>query len=367
MGSYMKPENLAICVDRYLPNSETFIFDRIRSFKHFNPVVICRKDDYAAQFQWPYIFSYLRRKNKYNTYKKYVTSLIQENRISLLQVHHSVNAFPLIRVAKKTRVPLITFFHGTDIYFFRGIFFRLRLKNLFHQGDYFVVNSDDMKKNIIKMGCNPSKIFTNTAGIDSNKFIPKDWSASISATFRMVMVGRFIEVKGLLYGIKAFKIFFDKHKTGSLTIIGDGELRKEYEKEAEGYPIVFMGMQPHQIVAEEIRKSDLVLIPSVFTKKGIPDSCNNVVKEAMACAVPVIASRIAAIPEMVVNKETGLLFEEKNHTELALHIEFFFKNQPKLSEFGKKSYERFIKNYTLDAQMKRLEELYVKIIRQYRI
>ena len=60
----------------------------------------------------------------------------------------------------------------------------------------------------------------------------------------------------------------------------------------------------------------------------------NVVKEAMACGVPVIATNISGIPELIKHRETGLLFEPGDTDTLTKHMRFAIDNPEKMKEMG---------------------------------
>lgn len=78
--------------------------------------------------------------------------------------------------------------------------------------------------------------------------------------------------------------------------------------------------------------------------------------------VPVIATRVGAIPEMVINGETGLLVESNNNElELAKAIETLLNNDALRSNFSRKARE-FAKNFTVERSVEKLERLYYDIL-----
>lgn len=356
-------QNIAVYVNRYLPPTETFIYNRIKNFTRFNPQVICHQLDYPDYFHLDRIHAYTREKRTFQTLRHYIYQTLKKNNIRLLHVHFSVNGFVCLGPARKAGIPLVTFFHGSDVYLFKDIFFKLRLRHLLRTGDYFVVPCQDMKNNLLKMGGIESRIKVIYEGIDLKQFQIADWAhRDAQQTYTLLMIGRLIDVKGFIYGIEAFKLFYDKHKTGILNIIGDGELKPQLQQAAAEYPINFLGFLSQDEVARHVRASDLVVVPSIFSKYGNPDNCPTTVKEAMACSVPVIGSRLAGIPEMICDEVNGLLFEQKNIPQIAQDMEYFFLNPDTRMRYGKEGRRIAIEKFEVHKQMRILETLYEDIL-----
>lgn len=145
-------KNITVFVDAFLPSSETFIYNRIAGFKLFKPHVLCKKVIENSDFQYHPIHCAQKEKSIFQTSAAYYNRVIRDNKISLIQAHYSINGFTMLPIAKKNCIPLITFFHGTDIYYFKDPIFKLRFRNLLKNGDYFVVPSEETRQNVIQMG-----------------------------------------------------------------------------------------------------------------------------------------------------------------------------------------------------------------------
>ncbi len=117
------------------------------------------------------------------------------------------------------------------------------------------------------------------------------------------MVGRFVEQKGFLYGIQGMAPLIDRIEHLHLLIAGDGDLRDELEAEARQLGIQdrvhFLGWRTD--IPRVMASLDIFLMPSLWEGFGM------VLLEAMSKRVPVVASDVSAIPEIVVDGETGLL------------------------------------------------------------
>jgi glycosyltransferase involved in cell wall biosynthesis len=116
-----------------------------------------------------------------------------------------------------------------------------------------------------------------------------------------------------------------------LQVVGDGGLRGEYERLAErlglGDRVVFRGLRPKQDVAEAMRESDLFVLGSRFEN----NPC--VVIEAMATGLPVVATRVGGVPE-IVDESNGLLAEPRDPASLAARISEALRRLPSYDRDG---------------------------------
>ncbi len=124
---------------------------------------------------------------------------------------------------------------------------------------------------------------------------------------------RLTEQKGLTYGIRAFWQMSEQVQGAHYVIGGDGPLRQVLEQEAGGYGlrnrIHFLGWRDDNLSL--MAAFDVLLMPSLWEGFGL------VALEAMALAKPIIASAVSALPEIVVNGETGYLVAPADPTALA--------------------------------------------------
>ena len=128
-------------------------------------------------------------------------------------------------------------------------------------------------------------------------------------------VGRLSPEKGQTGLLRAFARLRSKHPDAVLRLVGDGPDRDALERLASdlgiGGAVTFAGRLPEQETLAEIARADILVLPSFM--EGLPI----VLMEAMALGVPVIASRVAGIPELVSDGKTGLLFAPSDWDELA--------------------------------------------------
>lgn len=138
-------------------------------------------------------------------------------------------------------------------------------------------------------------------------------------TRTIICVGRLSPEKGQAGLLRAFSGLAKNHPRLKLRLVGDGPDQSALKSLAEELGIApsvsFLGRLSEEQTLAEIAQSDLLALPSFM--EGLPI----VLMEAMALGVPVVASRVAGIPELVEDGVSGLLFAPSNWDELSAQIE----------------------------------------------
>jgi glycosyltransferase involved in cell wall biosynthesis len=141
---------------------------------------------------------------------------------------------------------------------------------------------------------------------------------------RIVAVAQLEKGKGVDVLLRALPGFSRPYE---LTVVGDGREAQSLADLAErlhiGRSVRFVGAVPHAQVANYLRVHDVFVFPT-----RLPESLGLVAVEAMACGVPVIGSRVGALPEYIRDGVNGFLFECGNETELAQRLEHFAALDP---------------------------------------
>ena len=137
--------------------------------------------------------------------------------------------------------------------------------------------------------------------------------------FRIVSVGRAVEKKG--YGDLIRALVRLKDRNWHFDHVGGGALAKKLKEQAEkagiGSRITWHGSRERKDVFALLEQADLFVLPSRIAKSGDRDGLPNVLMEAQAHRLPVISTRVSAIPELITDGETGLLVEERDPKALA--------------------------------------------------
>jgi len=153
--------------------------------------------------------------------------------------------------------------------------------------------------------------------VDDELFRPGSWSDR--GERRLLTVGLLGEngAKGIDYLIDAVALLARERNGFRLDVVGDGVLRAQYEEQARRLGVdglvSFHGLRPKPELAERMRAADLFVLASRFEN----NPC--VVLEAMATGLPVVATRVGGLPELV-DESTGLLAEPRDPESIARRI-----------------------------------------------
>jgi hypothetical protein len=147
-----------------------------------------------------------------------------------------------------------------------------------------------------------------------------------------VSVGRLIPCKGFDTLIRACARLQRGGMTLQCEIIGDGPQRSALEaliaEEKLGGSVTLAGVLPQEAVAERLRMATVFALAARVDEAGVSDVLPTVIIEAMGAGLPVVATRVGGIPELVVPHETGLLVEPEDPERLAEALEKILLSPP---------------------------------------
>jgi len=231
------------------------------------------------------------------------------------------DAYAAVKLAKPKGVKTVGVVHGNEaIEYFGPARHRKKYMEAFDRLDHIIVVSDDLKHKLInEYSVDSGKISVILNGVNVEKFplTDKDYARSklgISGKAPVgVCVARLSEEKNLDILIKVAATL--KNEAPLIYIVGDGPLRKKLQTLINDLgmqtKIKLVGVVPHDDVALWLNAANFFYLPS--RREG----CPVVVHEALACGVPVIATAVGAIPDLVKNDRYGLLCEPDNVTAFA--------------------------------------------------
>ena len=179
-------------------------------------------------------------------------------------------------------------------------------------------------------------------------------------TLILGMVCRIVEQKGIAYALQAFQRIYSSFPRAQLVIAGDGDLAEQLETLAQELGIServhWLGWRSD--AAELIAAYDVVLFPSLWEGFGL------VLLEAMSRRVPVIASRVSAIPEVVVHGETGLLTEARDVVALAAAMRRLLEDRALRQYMGLLGASRLEEHFSIKRMVAGTIAVYEKCLRQ---
>jgi glycosyltransferase involved in cell wall biosynthesis len=174
-------------------------------------------------------------------------------------------------------------------------------------------------------------------------------------------VGRLCDTKGFPELIEACRLLRERGVAFSCRIVGDGYMREELERQIresalEGV-VTIAGLLPRAAVRDLYRRARLFVLPCVVTPRGDRDGLPNVIVEAMAMGLPVVASNISGIPEAVVEGETGRLTPPHDPEALAEAIQSLWEDPALRARMGRAGHARACERFGLEQNVALLAAL----------
>jgi glycosyltransferase involved in cell wall biosynthesis len=197
-------------------------------------------------------------------------------------------------------------------------------------------------------------------GLEDNDIvvIPNFYAADIDKAKAEELPGDFMLFAGWLKPHKGVDVLIEAYQkldTGTkLVLIGLEDPAYHYQGTE---PILIMKNMPHNAVMQAMSRCRFAVFPSVF-----PEPFGNVAIEAMSQRKAVIASNTGGLKDVVVDGETGLLVPPGNADKLADTISYLLQRPQLASEMGARGYQRFIENYTPDAVVPMIIDVYQSLI-----
>lgn len=229
-------------------------------------------------------------------------------------------------IKRLTGIPYSFTAHGSDLHVDR----RMLATKVAEAS--FVVTISESNRAVILAECGPEaadKVHVVHCGVDTAVFERDE--VGRDGTLDVVCVGTLHEVKGQAVLLDACRTLLDRGVAVRCLLVGDGPDRRSLERriaESRLDDVVrITGRQPREVVVEALRGSDVLVAPSVPTRKGKREGLPVVLMEAMSMGLPVVASRLSGIPELVRHDETGLLVPPGDATAIADALERLFHDE----------------------------------------
>ena len=243
--------------------------------------------------------------------------LIRRERVGIVHTHSSVDAWLGGMAARSTRVPVVRTRH-VSIPIRRGF-------NPVYTwlADRVITSGEAIRRLVVGAGAPPGRVVAIPAGVDLGEFPFRLRSEPLAKTLALSSpvigsVAMFRGSKGHAHLVEAFASIRTRHASATLLLVGDGIRRAWVEGLARdaglGHAVVFTGFRPD--VAALLGVMDCFVLASTRTE-GIPQS----LLQAFATGVPVVASDVGGVPEVVVDGATGLLVKADGAADLARGIE----------------------------------------------
>ena len=229
-------------------------------------------------------------------------------------------------------------------------------------GAEFIAAETDYSRDLLRQRCpdSASKIHRVYNGIDLERF-PVPLLPPANSVPSIVAVGRLVAFKGFEQLIDACAELGRRGVDVICEIIGDGPLRENLQEKINKLSlssrVTLLGSLSQGGVFEKLQAGDIFALPSVTDRQGASDVFPTVIMEAMSAARPVVSTRLAGIPELVVHEETGFLVRPGDMIALVEALEQLIRNPELRLRYGCAGRMRIEQHFRIEQTTKPLLEL----------
>ncbi len=226
----------------------------------------------------------------------------------------------------------------------------------------FVAAETDYSRDLLRQRCpnSAAKIHRVYNGIDLERF-PAPRSCNGDRIPRIVSVGRLVPFKGFDDLIDACAELARRQIDFVCDIIGDGPLRETLQAKIEQLDLSsrvnLLGSLSQGAVLEKLQAADIFALASTTDAEGATDVFPTVILEAMASARPVVSTRLAGIPELVVDGQTGMLAPPGDSIALAHALEQLLRDPELRLGFGDAGRARIEQDFRIEQTVAPLMEM----------
>jgi len=291
--------------------------------------------------------------------------------LDLIHMHyaipHAVSAYLAREMCKASRyLPFVTTLHGTDITLVgRDPSFLPITRFGIEQSDRVTAISNYLRQATLDTFAVSTPIEVIYNFIDS-EFYRRRPDPSLKKRLApggekiILHISTFRPIKRITDCIEVLARIRAEGPNARLVMCGDGPERAEAEAVATRLnvsdDVIFAGQQPQSMIREYLSIADLLLLPSQSESFGL------VALEAMACEVPVIATRVGGLPELVEDGASGLLFPVGDVNAMAAGAISLLSNQALTQQFGRLAREVAITRFSAERIIPEYEALYAGLI-----
>jgi glycosyltransferase involved in cell wall biosynthesis len=279
------------------------------------------------------------------------------------------NAVPAALVAWSVRLPLVVSLHGSDVYLAERFWPTTPLAGLaFRAAAAVTACSRDLYLRGLRLGAPAQASHIVPYGINPAEFRPDAQARSIvhaeldvpEATPLVLALGRLVYKKGFHVLLDSWPHVLARHPHAVLVLVGYGDLRDSLEQQAARLGIAqqvrFTGQLDRRRAATYLAASDVFTLPIVRDQgtDGLP----NTLLEAMGAGRPVVASRVAGVPDVLTHGEHGLTVPERDPPALAAAIVRLLDDPALAGRLGAAARQRIEHKLTWNHTAARFEQIF---------
>lgn len=333
-------------------------------------------DEYAFQATWksralnllPRFMEFRVRRKLCQSKNKaeQLAQFLLKNDVTVVLAEYGTQAADFLEACQIARIPLVPHFHGFEVSRRSTVdLYRERYSRLFNYCDRIIAVSQRMKNDLVGLGCDSSKIAHVVYAPHSSFF-------GLSPNYQsrhVVMVGRLTDQKAPHLSILAFSKAIQRCPDLRLRIVGEGELRSVCRDLIRALGIAdrvdLLGAGSREMVQKELSGAFLFVQHSVEAANGDREGTPVAILEAGASGLPVVSTKHAGIPDVVIPNETGVLVSEGDVEAMADAICRFAHDRMLAERMGVSARSHIMQNYTMDRHINDIRQVLTESVEQF--
>jgi len=279
----------------------------------------------------------------------------------ILHAQTFASAVPGMHASRRFGLPFVITLHTSHfLKLAKKPAWRPVLRRIVKSADWLLAASEEIRDVALELYPHErAEALTN--GVDTDMFTPAAARTSNTGRPRVIVPRRLFEKNGVEYFIRALPLVRRRLEIDAV-LVGDGPERGKLEGLAAELGVTdmvtFLGRRPNDEMPRLLADADVAVFPSLMEATSVA------ALEAMSCGVPVAASRVGGLPE-IVDESVGTLFEPANPESLADALVGLLL-RPDRAEAGRRARERVVRNWSVARLARRHVEIYETLLRENR-
>ena len=288
----------------------------------------------------------------------WMASSMKKEGIDHIHAHYATYpALAAYIVHHLTGIPFSVSVHAHDIFVDQTMLYE-KLKSA-----EFIRSISEFNKKFLIKHCGTaigSKIYTIHCGIDHKNY--SEIRKKRKGKFRILSIGSLQPYKGYEYLLKACVLLKRRSFKFKCEIIGGGELEVTLKRmiiDLDLSDVVqLLGRKTEAEVAETLRQASCYVQPSIITESGKMEGIPVALMEAMACKLPVIATRISGLDELIDDQRSGFLIPPTDELALAERLYWVYENPGKAVELAERGFKKVKNEFNIKKTTAQLSKLF---------